>query len=202
MLKERSWMQSLYLPPHIPADIKKKSEAQGGGDDRSLMGCIVLFLYLKRLKPLMILVERESQWCFNYSGPSINHGLCVWQLNPSKTNTGAPRPSQSTGWAQQPWSQHTRCTWTPLQSPAATRSATKAGKSQRRQQIPTLQEKNEFQDEADTETNEEEVLVFACVSVCQKRKTQLKLYLDHFCKIRLRVLPRSCHRFIMRSLLA
>lgn len=117
-----------YISLPTSQQIWKKSEAQGGGDDGSLMGCIVLFLYLKRLKPLMILVERESQWCFNYSGPSINHGLCVWQLNPAKTNTGAPRPSQSTGWAQQPWSQHTRCTWTPLRSPAATRSATKGRK--------------------------------------------------------------------------
>lgn len=134
-------LNAIILSPSPHPSRYEKSEAQGGGDDGSLMGCIVLFLYLKRLKPMMILVEGESQWCFNYSGPSINHGLCVWQLNPSKTNTGAPRPSQSTGWAQQPWSQHTRCTWTLLQSPAATRSTTKAGKSQRRQQIPTLQEK-------------------------------------------------------------
>lgn len=138
---QRTKLNAIIISPSPHPSRYEKSEAQGGGDDGSLMGCIVLFLYLKRLKPLMILVERESQWCFNYSGPSINHGLCVWQLNPSKTNMGTPRPSQSTGWAQQPWSQHTRCTWTPLQSPAATRSATKAGKSQRRQRIPTLQEK-------------------------------------------------------------
>lgn len=119
MLQKWSWIQSFYQPCHIPV-YRKRPEPKGGGEHGSLMGCTVLFL------PEEAEATKDSQKrCFNYTGPSINHAPCSWQLNPSQTQTGFPRPSQSKGWAkQQSWSQNTRSTWTPLQSPAATNRVT------------------------------------------------------------------------------
>lgn len=142
---------------------------------RSLMGCTVLFL--PEEVEVTIVMERELQCCFNYTGPSINHAPCGWQLNPSQTHKGSPRPSQSTGWAQQPWSQHTHCTWTQFQSPAATNRAKEAGKSQRRQQIAP-QQKGKKQKHFRTEQKQRQMrerFSSVCMCVCVRALSWTKL---------------------------